>query len=140
MKTADVTSQFIKLQRARQRFESRQRFFARCISDISSDFHKQYGPFERDWQATHDACVLFAEELAEYLCTRDVVAIECQVLLGAIADAPTKYKLAKSQKRFQTLLNAWRLSDQEILAEFDENIADVRSAYRMLAVKEECGY
>jgi len=136
MKTAElITSHTIQF-RNRQRFESRKRFLYRCIEDIEYDFHKQYGPFQEEWDAALDACYLFLEQLDDYLCSRDFISYECQHIFGALAVSETKYQTAKQKKRCEKILITWKISDTKTLKEIDEHISSIRSVYKMIAVRE----
>ena len=137
MTTTELTSLFATQQRVRVRFETREKFLQRCIADIQTDFNKQYGPHQQDWDSTLDACELFLQQLQEYLCTRDLLAYECQVLFGNMATAETEQIVNKNADSCGQILADWKESDKETLNEFDEHIANVRSVYRMIGVQEE---
>lgn len=133
-----LITEFEKQQRLRRKFVSRQQFLTRCIEDITSDFHKQYGQFEEEWEATLDACELFLQQIDEYLCTRDLVTYECQILFGLLEKAETKYCRTKTNKRCRYILGELYVNDIDALREFDEDIDSIRSVYRMIALQEEC--
>lgn len=137
MKTIELMTMFDAQQRARERLLTRERFLYRCIDDIENDFHKQFGPFQQDWIATLDACDLFLEQLQQYVCTRDLLMYECQLLFGSIETAETKYQVAKSKRRCEELLILSKVHDIDTLKEFDEHITSVRAVYKMIAVQEE---
>lgn len=138
MKIDTLITEFKKQQRLRLKFVSRQRFLVRCIDDIATDLHKQYGPFEEEWEATLEACDLFHEQIEEYLCTRDLVSYECQILFGMVTDAETAYKRTKTTKRCRHILGELYVNDIDALREFDEDISSIRSVYKMIALQEEC--
>jgi len=120
----------------RFRFESRLRFFDRCIRDISEDFHKQYGPFYHDWEVTLEACTQYMTATSDYLRTRDLIAMECKLLLGAIAVAKTKYAATKAKKKFDELMQICERNDQLTLTEIDVDINTIKTVYKMIASAE----
>jgi hypothetical protein len=136
MKTGNLVSTLHRFNLTRQRFETRLRFFNRCIDDITNDFHKQYGPYHQDWEATHEACLQYHQATEDYLRTRDVLAMEFKLLLGALAEAETDYAIRKAEKRFTELMEICQQNDTVTLLEIDEDIANVRMVYRLIAAAE----
>lgn len=120
----------------RQRFLPRTRFFSKCLDDISDDFHKQYGSFYLDWEATAEACTQYIDATEDYLRSRDLIAIEFELLLGAIDTAETKYGKQKATKKFTELMEICQSNDTVTLAEIDEDISNVRAVYKMIADAE----
>ena len=120
----------------RQRFTPRQRFFSRCLEDISEDFHKQYGAFYRDWEMTAEACSQYITATDDYLRSRDLIAIEFELLLGAIDTSETKYARVKAIKKFTDLMTVCESNDRVTLQEIDEDVANVRLVYSMIAEAE----
>jgi len=120
----------------RQRFLMRTHFFTKCLDDITTDFHKQYGSFYLDWEATAEACAEYIEATDDYLRSRDIIAIEFALLLGTIETAQTAYAQKKAVKKFKELMEICQSNDAVTIAEIDEDIDNVRSVYRMIAVAE----
>lgn len=136
MERCNLTTQLLQFNLTRQRFESRLRFFARCLSDIHEDFHKQYGSFYQDWELTYDACAQYKQATDDYLRTRDIVAIEFKLLLGAIEEAQTEYAIKKATKRFRELMEVCQQNDSVTLTEIDEDIQNIKAVYQMIASAE----
>ena len=120
----------------RQRFESRVRFFARCLQDIEEDFHKQYGSYYQDWELTFEACAQYEKATVDYLRSRDIIAMEFKLLLGSIESAQTTYAIKKAEKKFDELIAVCEENDSVTLAEIDEDIQTIRSVYQMIALAE----
>ncbi|MAZ29841.1 hypothetical protein CL655_00995 [bacterium] len=136
METSTLQTSLHRFDLERQRFESRLRFFTRCLTDIAGDFHKQYGPFHSDWEMTEEACQQYVKATEDYLRTRDIVAMEFKLLLGALEEAQTEYAIKKATKRFVELMEVCIENDQVTLVEIDEDIYNIRTVYRMIAVAE----
>lgn len=136
MDTGNAEIQLRRFTLQRQRFESRLRFFAHCVADITDDFHKQYGQFCADWEATEEACQQYITATEDYLRTRDIIVMEFKLLLGAIAVAETEYAIKKARKRFVELMEVCQANDQTTLQEIDDDIANVRLVYQMIQAAE----
>lgn len=139
MQAADLQQQKAVYERQRQRFVVRQQFFRRCAAEVDEDFHKQYGPFENDWRSMHDACLAFDAQIEEYLLHRDVGVIECNLIATVIEETVDKQAADDLEFVYSALLEEAKASDTALLSEHDENVATVRSVYKMIAHKEECG-
>lgn len=136
METGKRTVALRRFNGNRLRFENRLRFFARCETDITEDFHKQYGPFYQDWELTLEACTQYTQATHDYLRSRDLIAMEFKLLLGALEEAQTTYAIKKAEKKFDELMQLCEENDTVTLAEIDEDIATVRSVYEMIATAE----
>lgn len=136
MDTSILTKELHRFNLQKQRFHYRLNFFARCIKDIESDFHKQYGSFYQDWDVTLEACTQYQQATEDYLRSRDVIAIEFELLLGALEVAETTYARKKAVKKFTELMEICQSNDELTLSEIDEDIQNVRAVYRMIHVAE----
>ncbi|HMA78606.1 MAG TPA: hypothetical protein VKP88_05760 [Candidatus Paceibacterota bacterium] len=136
METGNLQTTLHRFTLTRQRFESRLRFFARCMVDIESDFHKQYGPFYPDWEATHEACEQYQQATEDYLRSRDLITIEFKLLLSALDEAETAYAARKARKRFTELMELCNQNDAVTLGEIDDDISNIRMVYTMIAEAE----
>jgi hypothetical protein len=120
----------------RQRFESRLRFFQRCTQDIVDDFHKQYGPFYEDWEATYETVQQYHAATEDYLRSRDLVTMEFKLLLSSLDEAETDYAVRKATRRFKELMTLCCENDTVTLQEIDDDISNIRMVYRMIAAAE----
>jgi hypothetical protein len=109
---------------------------ARCSTDIADDFHKQYGSYYHDWELTLEACEQYIKATNDYLRSRDIIAMEFKLLLGALEEAQTTYAVKKAARRFDELMHVCEENDQVTLAEIDEDIYTIRSVYQMIAAAE----
>lgn len=133
---AQMTEALRRFKFNRHRFSPRQQFLKKCLVDITEDFHKQYGSFYQDWEATAEACVQYAAATDDYLRSRDLITIEFGLLLGAIEQAETKYARVKATKKFGELMEICQSNDTVTLKEIDEDISGVRAVYKMIAQAE----
>ncbi len=85
---------------------------------------------------TEEACQQYVKATEDYLRTRDIVAMEFKLLLGALEEAQTEYAIKKATKRFVELMEVCIENDQVTLVEIDEDIYNIRTVYRMIAVAE----
>lgn len=136
METGNLQISLRRFNATRQRFTVREHFFQRCIADINDDFHKQYGPFYQDWEMMLEASQQYRKAVEDYLRTRDIIAMEFKLLLGALDEAETEYACKKATKRFTDLMATCEQNDTVTLAEIDEDIANIRAVYRMIALAE----
>jgi hypothetical protein len=136
METGNLQSTLHRFTLTRQRFESRLRFFTRCVADIDDDFHKQYGPFYQDWEATLEACQQYQHATEDYLRSRDLITIEFKLLLSALDEAETVYAARKARKRFTELMELCTENDAITLREIDDDIGNIRMVYSMIAEAE----
>jgi hypothetical protein len=136
METGNLQIQLHRFTLRRQRFESRLRFLHRCHQDITNDFHKQYGPFYQDWEATQEAVVQYVAATDDYLRSRDLVAMEFKLLLSALEEAETDYARRKATKRFTELMDLCLENDTVTLQEIDDDINNIRLVYSMIAEAE----
>ncbi len=136
MEATDLRTQRARCAYVQQRFVVRQNFYKRCIHDIETDFHKQYGPFERDWRATHDACLVFVDQVEKYLVSRDVQLLQCDVFLSRSEQESDREASAQIHEKMQLLLEDVSVQDVACLAEHDQNVENVRSVFSMISLQE----
>lgn len=83
-----------------------------------------------------EACQQYHTAVEDYLRSRDIIAMEFKLLLGALDEAETEYACKKASKRFHELMQTCGENDVITLSEIDEDVANIRAVYRMIALAE----